>query len=117
MVAYISRIDRVFMAAAHPLRIRIIEMLLGGSITISKLSSNFPVTRQAISKHLKILKRGDVINTLYSGRECRITLKTESLQSIDKWLAKYRRYWKERLFLLKNIAEKEERKFKKKFLR
>lgn len=108
MVAY--RLDGVFLAAAHPIRRRIIEILLDGSLTINELAGRFSVTRQSVSKHLEILKRVEVIDTNYTGRECKVTLKPQSLQSIDEWLKKYRKYWKTRLYSLKRFAEADEKR-------
>ncbi|HET6213156.1 MAG TPA: metalloregulator ArsR/SmtB family transcription factor [Micromonosporaceae bacterium] len=89
--------ERAFEALADPTRRRIIELLAGGERTAGDLADQFPVSRPAVSRHLRVLRecglvryRGDAQRRLY-------TLDPTPLAAVDAWLARYRGFWTQRL--------------------
>ncbi|KAF0244770.1 MAG: ArsR family transcriptional [Planctomycetota bacterium] len=102
--------DATFTAASHHVRRRILDRLRRGPETVGGISRRFPISRQAVAKHLRLLERGRLIVVRRSGRERLVSLSARPLREVDRWLAGYRRYWRSRLLSLKRLAEEIERR-------
>jgi DNA-binding transcriptional ArsR family regulator len=89
-------IDGVFAALADPTRRAILARLAGGDVTAGELAAGFPISAQAVSKHLNVLeKAGLIVRTREAQwRRCRIVPGT--LRSVATWAEQYRRLWEER---------------------
>jgi DNA-binding transcriptional ArsR family regulator len=89
-------IDGVFAALADPTRRAILARLAGTDATAGELAAAFPITPQAVSKHLNVLEAaGLIIRTREAQwRRCRIVPGT--LQTVATWVDQYRRLWEER---------------------
>jgi DNA-binding transcriptional ArsR family regulator len=90
-----DRLSTTFSALADPTRRAILSRLSEGEATVSQLAQPFPISLQAVSKHLKVLERAGLITR---GREaqwrpCRI--EARALKEVDDWLERYRRFWEE----------------------
>ena len=97
--------DLVFPALADPTRRQILEWLDGGeSQTATELASRLPITRQAVTKHLKELERAGLVASVKQGRETRYAATTDGLDAAAIWLAARGVAWDERLARLKGIA-------------
>ena len=66
------------------------------AMTPNSLAENFHTTRQAVSKHLRILTECELVTQEYKGREIYYSLEIEKMQEIDEWLEQYRKIWKAR---------------------
>jgi len=98
----------VFSAVADPTRRSILEYLRKeGPLSISALSKPFPMSRQAVTKHLSILEEAGLIQGAVAGREKIHRLRTDPLREVDEWLAPYAAAWDERLGRLKNYLAEE----------
>ncbi|HEY2949452.1 MAG TPA: metalloregulator ArsR/SmtB family transcription factor [Micromonosporaceae bacterium] len=91
-----DRLSTVFAALADPTRRAILARLADGAATVNELAAPFPMSLQAISKHLKVLERAGLITR---GREaqwrpCR--LDAGPLRDAVEWMERYRRFWDER---------------------
>jgi DNA-binding transcriptional ArsR family regulator len=91
-----DQLSETFSALADPTRRAILARLAHGEATVNELAEPFPVSVQAVSKHLKVLERAGLITR---GREaqwrpCRI--EAQALKPVDEWLENYRRLWEER---------------------
>ena len=95
----------VFQALADPTRRAILEMLRAGSRPVHAIASGFPISRPAISKHLRILKEAELVLEIKAGRNNLYQLHPEPLCEIDEWLAHYRHMWQHRLRNLKRYVE------------
>jgi DNA-binding transcriptional ArsR family regulator len=86
-----------FQALADPTRRAILARLTLGESSVMELAEPFAMSQPAISKHLKVLERAGLISRSRAAqyRPCR--LEPQALQSIDQWLADYRRLWETRL--------------------
>jgi DNA-binding transcriptional ArsR family regulator len=84
-----------FQALADPTRRAILARLARGEATVNELAEPFPITLQAVSKHLKVLERAGLITQTRSAqwRPCR--LRAEPLGDADEWLERYRRFWEQ----------------------
>ena len=100
----------IFQAIADPTRRAIISLIALQAMTPNAIAENFNTSRQAISKHLKILTECDLVKQEQQGREIYYSLAIEKMKEIDNWLAQYRTIWETRfnqldkvLTTLKNI--------------
>ena len=91
-----DRLSATFSALADPTRRAILARLALGEAMVAELSEPFDISGPAISRHLKVLERAELIvrgrDAQY--RPCRIEAAT--LKSIDEWLDQYRRFWEAR---------------------
>ena len=94
-----------FAALADPTRRRIIALLAEDDLTVKEIAEAFPISRPAISKHLRLLRRSGLVTEQKQGRERVQHFDGEALQPVAEWVAYYEDFWKRRLVALKNIVE------------
>lgn len=97
----------VFQAIADPTRRKVLEMLAEKERPISEIADQFPMSRTAIAKHLKVLSEAELVNDRKAGRERLYRLQPEPLAEIKQWLAYYDKFWDNKLSILKHIVEKD----------
>lgn len=90
-----SRRD-VFQAIADPTRRTIIALVAMQAMTPNALAQHFDTSRQAVSKHLRILTECELIRKTQQGRELYYHLELQKLKEIDKWLEQFRQLWDNR---------------------
>ena len=93
----------IFQAIADPTRRTIIALIALQAMTPNAIAENFNTTRQAVSKHLRILTECELVKQEYQGREIYYTLEIEKLKEIDQWLAQYRKIWETRFNQLDHV--------------
>ena len=99
-------VDELWAAIADPTRRRILDALLAhGEATATTLAAELPVTRQAIAKHLLVLERSGLVESLRVGRELRYTVRAERLDVATERLARVAAEWDDRLGAIKRLAE------------
>ena len=86
----------IFQAIADPTRRAIITLIAIQAMTPNALAEHFDMTRQAVSKHIKILTECQLVDQKQSGREIYYTLDTNKMKEIDKWLEQFRKIWESR---------------------
>ena len=86
----------IFQAIADPTRRAIIALIALQAMTPNAIAENFHTTRQAVSKHLRILTECDLVKQESLGREIYYSLEIEKMKEIDAWLQKYRNIWESR---------------------
>jgi DNA-binding transcriptional ArsR family regulator/uncharacterized protein YciI len=98
--------DSVFSALADPTRRQILEWLDGGEdpLTATALASRLPITRQAVTKHLKELESAGLVSSVREGRETRYSATIDGLDTAAVWLAARGAVWDERLARLSESA-------------
>ena len=91
-----DQLSAVFAALADPTRRAILARLATGAATVNELAAPFPISLQAISKHLKVLERAGLIvrGRDAQWRPCR--LDPAPLRDVAAWMEQYRRFWDER---------------------
>jgi DNA-binding transcriptional ArsR family regulator len=92
MVA-VDALSRTFAALADPTRRAILARLADGEATVNELAAPFPVTLQAISKHLKVLEQAGLITRGRTGQLRPSQLVGGPLREVDDWVERYRRFW------------------------
>ena len=106
-----TRIDDVFHALAHPARREILRRIARGERTISELAAPFDMSLEAVSKHVQVLERAQLLRRTRSGRAQRCSFRPAPLRSAAKVLAELTRMWNRRLDALEGLlAELEEKK-------
>src|ERR1700749_158240 len=93
----------IFQAIADPTRRAIITLIAIQAMTPNAIAEHFDSTRQAISKHLKILTECELVKQEYQGREIYYQLEINKMKEIDKWLEQFRRIWEKRFEQLDNL--------------
>ena len=93
----------IFQAIADPTRRAIIALIALQAMTPNAIAENFNTTRQAISKHLRVLTECDLVKQEQHGREIYYSLQLERLQEIDHWLSQYRQLWEMRFTQLDQV--------------
>lgn len=86
----------IFQAIADPTRRAIITLIAVQAMTPSAIAEHFDTSRQAISKHLRILQECEVVKAAQQGREIYYQLEVEKMKEIDKWLVQFRKIWEDR---------------------
>ncbi|HNR73994.1 MAG: ArsR family transcriptional regulator [Bacteroidetes bacterium OLB12] len=93
----------VFQAIADPTRRAIIALIALQAMTPNALAENFHTSRQAVSKHLRILTECELVKQEYQGREIYYSLEVEKMKEIDKWLEQFRKIWETRFNQLDKV--------------
>jgi DNA-binding transcriptional ArsR family regulator len=83
----------IFQAIADPTRRAIIALIALQAMTPNALAEHFDTSRQAVSKHLRILTECELVTQEQKGREIFYSLEIEKMKEIDKWLEQYRKIW------------------------
>jgi len=99
--------DAAFQALADPTRRAVLDLLRRGSQPAGHIASAFPVSRPAISKHLRLLRRAHLVREHREGRHRVYDLNPAPLRAVDSWLEQYRTFWTANLASLKNFVETE----------
>jgi DNA-binding transcriptional ArsR family regulator len=73
---------------------------------VNDIAGLFPVSRPAISRHLRVLRRARLVREERRGRQRIYRLEASPLSELDHWLEQYRQYWTINLMNLKNHLEK-----------
>ena len=93
----------IFQAIADPTRRAIIALIALHAMTPNAIAENFNTTRQAVSKHLRILTECELVKQEQKGREIYYSLEIEKMKEIDNWLSQYREIWETRFNQLDTI--------------
>jgi DNA-binding transcriptional ArsR family regulator len=93
----------IFQAIADPSRRAIIALIALQAMTPNALAEHFDTSRQAISKHLKILTECELVTQEHQGREIYYRLEIEKMKEIDEWLEQYRKIWETRYSQLDDL--------------
>ncbi len=83
----------IFQAIADPTRRAIISIIAIQAMTPNALADNFKSSRQAVSKHLRILTECALVKQTQQGREIYYSLEINKMKEIDKWLNQFRKIW------------------------
>src|SRR5437867_8840507 len=99
--------EAAFSALADPTRRAVLDLLRAGIRPAGEIARAFPVSRPAISKHLRILRRAHLVEERREGRNRLYQLNPEPLMAVDSWLEQYRSFWSASLSNLKALVETE----------
>jgi len=111
---HIARRD-VFQAIADPTRREIIDALAGRPLNFNAVADEFDISRQAVTKHIRILHECGLIVIKKKGRERLCEARLDRLDLVSEWLERYRRFWGQKLDALgrhleSDVSKPEKRK-------
>jgi DNA-binding transcriptional ArsR family regulator len=93
----------IFQAIADPTRRAIITLIAIQAMTPNAIAEHFDTTRQAVSKHLRVLTECELVKQEQKGREIYYQLEIDKMKEIDKWLEQFRTIWETRYSQLDNL--------------
>jgi DNA-binding transcriptional ArsR family regulator len=99
--------EATFQVLADPTRRAVLDLLRSGTQPAGQIAKAFPVSRPAISKHLRLLRRAHLVQERREGRHRLYQLNPEPLKAVDSWLEQYRVFWQTSLANLKTFVEAE----------
>lgn len=94
-----------FSAIADPTRRAILDRMRQGEVGPGDLAEQFSVSRPAISRHVRILRKAGLVRLRKEAQRRYYSLRPEALADVDRWLAPYRLFWSARMYDLKRTAE------------
>ena len=95
----------VFQAIADPIRRDIIGIIARQSLTLNSIAEDFDISRQAVSKHVKILTECGLIIIEQQGRERYCHAKLDKLNDLSMWIEQYRKIWDDRFESLDSVLD------------
>ena len=102
----------VFQAIADPTRRAILVLIAGQALTPNSVADEFDITRQAVSKHIRILSECQLLKKEKVGREIYYSLEIGKMKEIDQWLAQFRQIWETRFNRLDDLLSSIKKKRK-----
>ena len=101
-----NEVVSVYEAIANPLRRDIIDLLFESPKTINEISNEFSISRQAVTKHINLLKDAELLNIENKGRHKICSVDLDPLLEVSKWIKTYDRFWENKLDDLEKYLEK-----------
>lgn len=95
-----------FSALAEPTRLRIVELLMEGPLTVGEIADRLELRQPQASKHLRVLLDAGLVEVQAAANRRNYKLRLEPFQALDAWLESYRGVWDERLDALENYLRK-----------
>ena len=99
--------EATFHALADPTRLAVLDLLRGEPLSVGQIAAAFPISRPAISKHLRQLHKARLVVPSRRGRHRFYRLNAEPLAAVDLWLERYRMLWAQNVSNLKWFVEQE----------
>ncbi|UUF16743.1 MULTISPECIES: ArsR/SmtB family transcription factor [Flavobacterium] len=93
----------IFQAIADPTRRAILVLVSANALTPNAIADQFNTTRQAVSKHIKILNECELLDEKKVGREIYYQLKIEKMKEVDQWLEQFKKIWENRFSQLDQV--------------
>lgn len=107
-MAATARHHDVFQAIADPTRREMLRLLAAQEMPVTAISGHFPISRTAVSKHLRVLVEARLLSERKVGRETRYRLEPEPLRELKRWLSFYELFWENKIGFLKDYLERDE---------
>ncbi|MDN5791415.1 MAG: metalloregulator ArsR/SmtB family transcription factor [Micrococcales bacterium] len=85
-----ERLDRAFAALADPVRRAIVARLSRGGLTVNELAEPFDISKQAVSKHIQVLERADLVTRTRDAQRRPVHLNAARLEALTAWIDRYR---------------------------
>lgn len=100
----------VFQAIADPTRRAILLLIAAQAMTPNALAEHFDSTRQAVSKHIKILTECQLVKQEQTGREIYYYLNAKKMKEVADWVEPFRQFWEGRFNRLDNVLKELKKK-------
>jgi len=93
-------LDRVFGAISDPTRRAILNRLASGDERVTEVASNFPISLNSVSKHVRVLEQAGLVTRTIQGRNHVLSLNADPMAEAAEWIDHYRAFWTDRLAAL-----------------
>lgn len=100
-------LDTIFSSLSDPTRRDILSRVAHAELSVSELVQKYNVSFAAISKHLKVLERANLITKRKEGNKHMVALAPHALKSADEYLEQYRQMWEQKFNKLDEILKEE----------
>ncbi len=107
-----SDLDQVFNALSDPTRRAILARLADTDARVTDIASQFPISLNSVSKHIRMLERAGLLRRSIVGRDHVLSLNAAPLAQAQAWIDEYRRFWEGRLAALEHYVTNTKRKRK-----
>jgi len=101
-----SRLDALFGAVTDPTRRAILARLAVSDARVTDVASDFPISLNSVSKHVRMLERAGLVRRTVLGRDHVLSLNAAPLAEAADWIDHYRRFWEDRLAALESFVTK-----------
>jgi DNA-binding transcriptional ArsR family regulator len=108
MVEYTLSLDNIFASLSDPTRRDILRRVSGQELSIGEIARPYDLTFAAVSKHLKVLEKANLIIKRRQGKEQIVSISPAALASADEYLDFYRKLWEKRLDTLEQYLNQTE---------
>ena len=105
-----ARLDGIFNALCDPTRRAILARLTDADARVTDVASEFPISLNSVSKHIRMLERAGLLRRSIVGREHVLSLNAAPLAEAQAWIEAYRRFWEGRLAALEHYVTNKKRK-------
>jgi DNA-binding transcriptional ArsR family regulator len=103
-----ANLDQTLMALADPTRRAILQRLSRGEARVTELAEPFEMSLNAVSKHIRILERADLVRRRTAGREHFLSFNRQQLDEVANWIETQRTVWNARLDALEALLKEED---------
>ena len=108
-----KQLDEVFAAVSDPTRRAIIARLSSAEARVTELASDFPISLNSTSKHIRVLERAGLVHRTVLGRDHVLSLNAAPLAEAAEWIEHYREFWTNRLAALDKFMQTKRRTAKR----
>lgn len=108
-----TRLDAAFSAMADPTRRAILARLALADACVTEIAGDFPVSLNAVSKHIKMLERAELVRRTVQGRDHILSLNAGPMAEASEWIEYYRQFWEDRLASLEAFVTTQRNSAKK----
>ena len=106
MVEYTAQLDLVFGSLADPTRRDIFQRVSGHERSVGEIAQHYKMSFAAVSKHLKVLERANLISKRRNGRQQLVLARPKALKNIEDYLSDYEQVWDSRFDALEELLDK-----------
>ena len=99
-----GRLDAAFSAMSDPTRRAILARLALADARVTEIAGDFPVSLNAVSKHIKMLERAELVRRTVQGRDHILSLNAGAMAGAAEWIEYYRQFWEDRLASLETFV-------------
>jgi DNA-binding transcriptional ArsR family regulator len=100
-------LDHTLIALADPTRRAILSRLAAGEARVTDLARPFPMSLNAVSKHIRLLERAHLVVRRRAGRDHFLSFNPAPLADVSQWMAEQQAFWHTRLDVLSTLLHKE----------
>jgi DNA-binding transcriptional ArsR family regulator len=101
-------LDDTLLALADPTRRAILRRLALGEARVTELAAPFPISLNAVSKHIQLLERAGLVRRRKAGREHFLSYDPQPLAEAEAWMAEQRAFWASRLAAIDDLLQAED---------